>query len=170
MKEVGMKAHSLSRPPHTTGFTLVELMVVVAIATILLSIAVPSYMAQVRESRRTDARTALLDLAGREESYNSTMNAYTNTATNLGYPNPPGFPATVGSGYYTITVACFAASGAALACDASPTAPVGPAYYLTATPIGSQVKDTQCLTLSVDSLGNRFSTGSGTNLQCWGSQ
>jgi len=51
--------------PPAAGFTLVELMIVVVIASILLAIAVPSYMTQVRESRRTEAKTALLDLAGR---------------------------------------------------------------------------------------------------------
>ena len=54
------------------GFTLVELMVVIVIASILMAIAVPSYKNSIRKSRRTDAKTALLDLAGREERFNST--------------------------------------------------------------------------------------------------
>lgn len=163
-----MQGRTLSFTPRASGFTLVELMVVVVIATILLSIAVPSYMTQMRESRRTDARTALLDLAGREESYNSTMNTYTSTAANLGYP---ALPATVGSGYYTITVSCFALAGAALACDPNANPPVGPSFYLTATPVAgtSQAADAQCTSFSVDSLGNQFSTGSATSTQCWAS-
>ncbi len=85
------------------GFTLVELMIVVAIATILFAIAVPSYMSQVRQSRRTEAKTALLDLAGREESFMSTNgSAYTNAAATLGYS---ALPATTPNGYYTLTVA-----------------------------------------------------------------
>jgi type IV pilus assembly protein PilE len=48
------------------GFTLVELMVVIVIASILMAIAIPSYKTSIRKSRRTDAKTALLDLAGRE--------------------------------------------------------------------------------------------------------
>ena len=47
------------------GFTLVELMITVVILAIVVSIAMPSYSVQVRKSRRTEARTALLDLAGR---------------------------------------------------------------------------------------------------------
>ena len=47
-------------------------MVVVAIATILFAIAIPSYVTYIRESRRTEAKTAVLDLAGREERYLST--------------------------------------------------------------------------------------------------
>src|SRR5438132_12993393 len=60
------------------GFTLIELMVVVAIVTILFSIAIPSYMSYIRQSRRTEAKTAVLDLAGREERFLSTNpTAYT---------------------------------------------------------------------------------------------
>jgi type IV pilus assembly protein PilE len=164
-----MQARAQSSLARSAGFTLIELMIVVVIATILLSIAVPSYMNQIRESRRTDARTALLDLAGREESYNASMNAYTNVATNLGYT---AFPTTVGSGYYTITVACFAVYGAALACDPNANPPVGPSYYLTATPVAgtSQASDTQCTSFSVDSQGNQFSTGAAATTTCWSSQ
>ena len=154
------------------GFTLIELMIVVVIATILLSIAIPSYMSQVRESRRTEAKTALLDLAGREESFFSTNgSAYSNTAAQLGYT---AFPATTPNGYYTVIVACVAINGAALGCDGQPNAPTGPAYYLTATPVPgtSQAGDTQCGSFAVDSLGNQFSgtalgTGTYTSAQCW---
>ena len=51
-----------------TGFTLVELMVTLVVAAILATIAIPAYQNQIRESRRTEAKTALLDLAGREET------------------------------------------------------------------------------------------------------
>jgi type IV pilus assembly protein PilE len=152
---------------HQGGFTLIELMVVVVIATILVSIATASYFDQVRQSRRTEAKTALLDLAGREESYFSTNGSiYTNTATSLGYT---ALPATTPNGYYTVTVACIAAQGAALGCDPNAGAPNGPAYYLTATPVAgkTQANDTQCTSFSVDSLGNQFSTGSYTAAQCW---
>ncbi len=153
------------------GFTLVELMIVVAIATILFAIAVPSYMSQVRQSRRTEAKTALLDLAGREESFLSTNgSAYTNVATTLGYS---AWPVTTPNGYYTINLngplSCVAAQGAALACDPTAHAPNGPSYYLTATPVAglSQAGDTQCTSFSVDSLGNQFALGTLTSAQCW---
>ncbi|MGB6604846.1 MAG: type IV pilin protein [Steroidobacteraceae bacterium] len=164
-----MHARTVSHLPRAAGFTLVELMIVIVIATILLSIAVPSYMSQIRESRRTDARTALLDLAGREESYNATMNAYAPFATSLGYATTSP---SIGSGYYTITVACVAAYGATLSCDTNANAPAGPSYYLTATPVAgtSQAKDSQCTSFSVDSQGNQFSTGSAPTTTCWSSQ
>lgn len=164
-----MQARTVFPLSRAGGFTLVELMIVVVIVTILLSIAVPSYMSSIRESRRTDARTALLDLAGREESYNASMNAYTATSTNLGYP---AFPATIGSGYYQITVSCTAAYGAGVGAGCGPNAIPGPSYYLTATPVAgtSQASDTQCATFSVDSQGNQFSTGTAPTTTCWSSQ
>jgi type IV pilus assembly protein PilE len=154
------------------GFTLIELMIVVVIATILLSIAIPSYFSQLRQSRRTEAKTALLDLAGREESYFSTNGSvYTNAAGSLGYT---GWPVKTPNGYYQITFggvngSCIAGQGAALGCDPNANAPNGPAYYLIATPVAgtSQAADTQCTLFAVDSLGNQFSQGTNTVAQCW---
>src|SRR5580704_3895466 len=105
-----MKTLRKPRISASAGFTLVELLIVIVIATILATIAIPSYQAQIRKSRRTDAKTALLDLAAREERYNSTYNTYTSVPANLGYSG--NFPVTVGSGYYQINInVC-----AALAC------------------------------------------------------
>src|SRR5256885_11930943 len=114
------------------GFTLIELMVVVAIATILFSIAIPSYMTYIRQSRRTEAKTAVLDLAGREERFLSTNpTAYTDVPANLGYT---GFGAgnPVGSGYYYLTVC----SPATVACAPNP--PAAPSYSIMATPVAAQ--------------------------------
>lgn len=142
-----------------SGFTLIELMVVVAIVTILLSIAVPSYMNQVRQSRRTEAKTALLDLAGREESYFSTNGStYTATAASLGYAAWGAF----GSGYYSMAAPCTPAC--------APSAVAAPSFTVTATPLGTQVKDTQCASFSVDSTGRQFafnSAGVDNTAYCW---
>lgn len=138
------------------GFTLIELMVVVVIATILLSIAIPSYMSQIRQSRRTEAKTALLDLAGREESFFSTSALganYTNVPANLGY-GPGGWPVVVGSGYYQVIVCVVPAGGAACGPSAQP----GPSYTIIATPVAgqSQAADTQCTAFAVDSVGQQY--------------
>src|SRR4030088_1099144 len=84
------------------GFSLIELMVVVAIATILFAIAVPSYMTYIRQSRRVEAKTAVLDLAGREERFLSTNPAaYTAVPGSLGYP---AFGIPIGNGYSSLAV------------------------------------------------------------------
>lgn len=151
---------------HQAGFTLIELMVVVVIVTILLSIAVPSYMGQVRQSRRTEAKTALLDLAGREESYFGTNGStYTGVATNVGYA---AFGVPFGSGYYQITV-CVPAAANCTAGLGMPNPPAAPSYTLVARPVAgtSQVNDTQCTAFAVDSTGQQYATGTGGSAYCW---
>ena len=146
------------------GFTLTELMVVIVIATVLLSVAIPSYLQQVRESRRTEAKTAILDLAGREETFFSTNgSAYTDQAASLGYTtfNP------IGSGYYQITV-CVPASGGCTAGLGMPNPPAAPSYTIVATPLGSQTSDVQCTAFAVDSAGQQYATGTGGSALCWG--
>jgi len=150
-----------SRPAG--GFTLIELMVVVAIATILFAIAIPSYTSYIRQSRRTEAKTAVLDLAGREERYLSTNPAaYTDVPANLGYT---GFGAgnPIGSGYYYLTVC----SPATVTCAPNP--PAAPSYSIMATPVAtqSQANDAQCTSFSVDSTGQQFATGAGGTAYCW---
>jgi type IV pilus assembly protein PilE len=99
-------------------------------------------------------------LAGREEKLFSTTNAHSGAASDLGYGavGTP-WPITVGSGYYTVSVAVPDPNQAAV----TPTT-----YAITATPIGSQVADTTCATLSVNQLGVQSSTGTGTAATCWG--
>ncbi len=87
------------------GFTLIELMVAVAMVGVLAMIALPQYNVSVAKSRRVDAKNALLDLAAREERYYATNNAYTATASNLGYSG--SFPVAISTGgptTYTLTV------------------------------------------------------------------
>lgn len=89
-----MSLHSLhARPSHVSqeqaGFTLIEVMITVAIAGILVAIAYPSYQQFLVDSRRTDAQNALLSFATTMERYRSDNNSYDNAHTGTGYPNPP---------------------------------------------------------------------------------
>ncbi|MEP6546512.1 MAG: type IV pilin protein [Gammaproteobacteria bacterium] len=145
-------------PPKSAqpGFTLIELMVTVAIVAILATIAATSYTSQIQKSRRTDARSAVLDLAGREEKLFSTTNAYSQTATQLGYAawGP------IGSNYYNLSV---------VSPDPAQAAGTQPNYLITATAINAQTADTACTTLSVDQTGKQTYTGTAPNAAtCWG--
>jgi type IV pilus assembly protein PilE len=135
------------------GFTLIELVVAMVIVAILAAIAIPAYSSYVRQARRTDAKTALLDLASLEERYFSVNNSYTATATSLGYS---AFPATLPNNDYTIAAPTIV--GATTTAAAS--------YTLTATAIGDEAKDTQCLTFTLTSAGVQSATPDITS-SCW---
>jgi type IV pilus assembly protein PilE len=140
-----------------SGFSLIELMAAVAIVGILSAIAMSSYQAQTTKSRRTVARSTLLDIAGREEKLFSVTNAYTAVPATLGYVS---FPFTVNGGYYTVTVQVP---------DPNQVPTIPTTYIVTATAAGAQSGDTQCTTLSVNNLGAQSSTGSALATTCWGS-
>ena len=138
-----------STPPRAAaGFTLIELMITLLVIAILSAIAYPIYEHQMIESRRTEARSALLELAAREERYYATQNAYTTSASQLGYTG--SWPIDIGTDQmYEMTV---------------PVLKSNPPYFkLTAVPVPGSVQqqqDTTCASLSVDSTGAETSTNS----------
>lgn len=128
---------------QSRGFTLIELMIVVAIVGILAAIAYPAYTSQVMKSQRSDAKSALLTAAQTLERCYTEYNAYNNA-------NCPALAATSPEGYYSIAATSLTASG----------------YTLKATPIsGAVVSDSECATFSLDNKGAKSSTPSGN--QCW---
>lgn len=141
-----LHASALSRrTPCKRGFTLVELMIVVAIVAILATIALPSYDAYIRKARRADAMASLSQAqATIERCY----------AAYFSYATPPcaALPATSSDGFYTI-----AATSAATT------------YTLTATAAGSQVADRTCRQMTIDQAGQRTAADDAGNAQfsCW---
>ena len=134
------------------GFTLIEVMIVVAIVGILAAIAMPSYTEYIRRGHRAEARAALLQGAQWMER------AATATGT---YPLTASFPTTLTtmqSGRYTVAVASPPASAAS-----------GAAFTLTATPAGGQVGD-KCgsYTLTHSGVRGAASAASGALVtECW---
>ncbi|QNK70160.1 type IV pilin protein [Variovorax sp. PAMC26660] len=138
------------------GFTLIEIMIVVAIIGVLSAIALPAYQSYVLKSRRADAKNAVLDMASRQERFFSINNKYTGTAADLGYSGLPLDVNASGSSYYSLSV----------------TTSTGPAGFVAkATPTGTQQKDTECYTFQVDQTGAQSNLKSdGTQLtstSCW---
>lgn len=143
-----------SRPSTSTGFSLIELMVTLLVVSILMAVAVPSYKSSVRKSRRTEAKTALLDLAGREERFYTTNNGiYSTSPVILGYSSTVGatFPMLVGNSYYQVNITRTAGSAGVLE-----------AFTATAAPQGDQATD-PCGTFQLTSTGAQTPTTAG----CW---
>ncbi len=133
------------------GFTLIELMIVVAIIGILAAIAVPQYSDYVTRSRRTDGQSTLLQVAQELERCYTQFSAYNNTSCAV--VGTGGVSETSPEGYYVI-----AAAGGALSASA---------FTLTATPQGAQAtNDSDCTTLTLTHLGGQGATGDDAD-NCW---
>jgi type IV pilus assembly protein PilE len=133
------------------GFTLIELMVAVAVIGILTMIAYPSYQAYVQRSNRTGAKAALQQGAQFMERQFTINNVYPSYTTFQGAKFDSAPIGATGTGVqYTITF------------DASP--PTG-GFKLVATPANGSI-DPSCGTLTLDNLGNQTSS-SGVSADCW---
>ncbi len=129
------------------GFSLIEMLVVLAIITVIAAIAYPAYTEHVVASRRAEATVALSDLAARVERYYSENNTYVG-ATIVGM----NAPSTTENGFYNLQI----------------TAATATTYSIQAVPTGAQASaDTACATLTLNQLGQKGITGSGTVQNCW---
>lgn len=161
------------------GFTLIELMVTVVITAILVTIATSAYSSFVLKAHRTDAKSALLNIAALEERYLSAgVNGacYSSTPTDVGYSGGPGSWSatqgiTVGNGYYQV----FLTTPAAQLCGtiaAAGTTATPASFSISASPVpgSQQVNDTACAVYMVTSTGSRTATTSGgtdNTTACW---
>jgi type IV pilus assembly protein PilE len=141
------------------GFTLVELIVTMAIAAILTAIAVPGYRQIVQRSNRTDATTALLKIAAAQEKFYMQFNTYaTDAQRSLAPPAGLGVPRT-DQDLYTLTIAPNLGG-------------LVQGYIVTATPTAGkgQATDTNCATFRVTEQGARTALDSGgadNTPYCW---
>lgn len=140
-------------PRSTTGFTLLELMVTVAIIAILAAIAYPNYQDYVVKTRRSAAAVCLTEVSQFMERF------YT---TNLRYDVSTG-----GSAVTLPALQCMndIAAHYTISFGAGPTATT---YTLQAVPLGGQAtRDVKCGTLQLNQAGAKAKTGTGTVAECW---
>jgi type IV pilus assembly protein PilE len=134
---------SSPHPGASAGFSLIELMIVVAIVAILAAIAYPSYQAHVRKSNRAAAEAFLMDIATRQQQYFLDTRSYAGSVSTLGMNTPTE----VAQNYDDVVV--------------TPSAGPPPGYTLQATPHGMQVHDSRCAPLKLDQGGTKLPSG------CW---
>lgn len=121
------------------GFTLIELMIAVAVIAILAAIAIPAYQQHLDKTRRADAVTGLTSTAQALERCYTRTNTYQDCVAN---PETP-------DGYYELSFETLTASS----------------YELKATPAGIQTRD-DCTEFTLDHRGNR--TAKPADAGCWG--
>lgn len=125
------------------GFTLIELMITIAILAIIVAIAIPSYQNYIEKSRRADAHAALTNAAQQMERCYTRTNTYSSCS----------LPSTSPDGFYSLAL---------VSADSSATT-----YKIKATPTGVQSGD-DCTALYIDHRGEKTFDGD-SSARCWGS-
>lgn len=147
---IAFSTDRLTRKPSVKsgGFSLIELLVVIAIIGILAAVGYPSYTSYIVKTKRSDGAFALLEAVQAMERCKSTQFSYANCTLS-------GALAVSPEKHYAVSLSA---------------APTASTFTIMAEPQGTQVGDTECVSLSIDHLGNRTSKpgadGADDN-HCW---
>lgn len=146
----------MKMPTKQSGFTLLELMIVVAIVAIIATLAIPSYQDSVRKGKRSDAVAALSrmhllqeKLRGSCQFYAGALGTAQACGTTAALSTIAVNPATSDGGNYTLSV----------------TGATGNAYTIIATATGAQASDTACATIRIEYTGGAVNK---LPAACWG--
>lgn len=130
----------------SNGFTLIELMIAIAIVGILVAVAVPAYQDSVRKARRGQAKALLMEISQQAERFRTVNGTY------VGFDIPAGMRVSPQQGtvYYAIAINGRSVNG----------------YTLSATPQGPQAQDSLCGTLGLNAAGAKTAATSDVS-RCW---
>jgi type IV pilus assembly protein PilE len=142
------------------GFTLIEMLVVLAILSILVAVGYPNYTRHVARTKRTEGQIALIDAMQQQERYHLQHNTYVAFSSSSGDAAPPGFPWWSG--------VSAAVSHYELDAHACPGRDIADCVEVRATPgtakVDGRFRDEECGALTLDSLGLHDSERAG---RCW---
>ncbi len=142
-------------PRRTAGFTLVEMLIAVSVASVLSCIAFPSFQGTLQKARRTDAYVALMQAQSAQERWRANRRDYASDLAAIGAPQRSA------AGHYGLEVLSADADG----------------YAIAAIATGSQSRDSACRHLRLTMSGATTSYASGpdalvanpaaANRRCW---
>lgn len=145
---------SARQPGAVRGFTLIEMLVTIAVAGVLSSVALPSFEGQMQRARRADALVSMVQVQAAQERFRSNGASYGSLAA-------IGVAARSAAGHYTLQMASFDADGFAVSVTAN----------------GVQARDTACACMTLTSTGANvayasgptpaLSNPAGANRACW---
>jgi type IV pilus assembly protein PilE len=146
IEAAGESQPTVTRSRRACGFSLLELVVALAIVAILASLALPGYRAQQLRARRTEAISALMQIAALQERHYLQHRTYT-LALEAVPPAGLGLRASSENGRYAIAITAADAAG----------------FSATATAVGSQAGDSRCAAFTINETGARTATSP----DCW---
>lgn len=137
------------RRTRNRGFTLMDVMITVAIVGILAAIALPAYQAQIRKQRRGTVQTLLIDIASKEQAYLLDSRTYAGATASCDQTGLATLNVTVGSEVSSYYDVCVQQTGA-----------TPPTFIAQATATGDQQKDLGTgVVISIDNAGNKLPAG-----------
>lgn len=146
---MGNRLHFPPCSHRRSGFSLIELMIAIAVIGLLAAVALPTFMDSIRKSRRSEAIAAMGAIQQAQERWRASNPAYTATWANLAASSATP------KGYYNLT----------LTTPAAPDDRIG--YDLVATAAGSQADDAPCKKMAIELRRGNLRYGSGTSTIDW---